>query len=383
MIWSLFTTTGKGATVRRSSRRLFSPLKVEELVTRSLPSATTLSFAVDPTASSVSLSGTVNYLGSHTIEPQGTGSLTTTYEGTVAANYDPADGDNGSLQFVTTGTSVTADNSGNWQPKSGGASGSEAANYGGKASVFLATAYVAVRNLAFNLSTSSALSLSATGGFTSNQTMTTTAGVADYNLAGLGSGQTKISGQSATNNASDGLFEILTTPGDYRVTVPIHFTLNETFSGGSATLTVDGSIQGVAHIPVVTLNDGSNPGTNNYATTWVAGGGPVNLTDPNAAINSAVATQLSKLVVTITNPLDGTDEVLAANVAGTGLTATYDATTGTLTITGNANLATYISVLQSITYDNATGTAGDRFITFVATDTLGNQSLASTVDLTI
>jgi hypothetical protein len=382
MIWSLFTTTRKGATARRNSNRLFSPPAVEQLESRDLLSATPIAFVIDPTVSSVRLSGTVNYLGSHTIEQQGTGSLTTTYQGTVAANYDPADGANGSLQFVTAGTSVTANNSGNWQPRSGGASGSEAANYGGKASLFLATAYVAVRNLAFNLSTSSALSLSATGGFTSHQTMTTTAGVADYNLAGFGTGQTDISGQSGANAASDGLFETLTSSGDYRLTLPIHFTLNEPFTGGSATLTVDGSIQGVAHIPVVTLNDGST-GTTGYATTWSAGGGPVNLTDPNAAINSAIATQLSRLVVTITNPVDGTDEVLVANVADSGLTATYDASTGTLTITGNADLATYTSVLRSITYDNATGTAGDRFITFVATDTLGNQSLASTVDLTI
>src|SRR5262249_6204832 len=152
--------------------------------------------------SSVRLSGTVNYLGSHTIEQQGAGSLTTTYQGTVAANYDPADGANGSLQFVTAGTNVTANNSGNWQPRSGRASGSEAANYGAKASLFLATAYVAVRDLAFNLSTSSALSLSAPGGFTSRQTVTTTAGVADYNLAGLGTGRTSAADQSVTNAAS-------------------------------------------------------------------------------------------------------------------------------------------------------------------------------------
>src|SRR5262245_37020967 len=131
MNWSLFTTTRKGATVRRNSNRLFSPLDLEQLETRDILSATPVSFVIDPTVSSVRLSGTVNYLGSHTIEQQGAGSLTTTYQGTVAANYDPADGANGSLQFVTAGTNVTANNSGNWQPRSGGASGSEAANYGG------------------------------------------------------------------------------------------------------------------------------------------------------------------------------------------------------------------------------------------------------------
>ena len=58
-----------------------------------------------------------------------------------------------------------------------------------------------------------------------------------------------------------------------------------------------------------------------------------------------------------------TGDVLAATTAGTGITASYNAASGVLTLTGNDTLAHYQQVLDSVTYfstsDNPTNFGTD------------------------
>ena len=79
----------------------------------------------------------------------------------------------------------------------------------------------------------------------------------------------------------------------------------------------------------------------------------------------------SRLIVTITNLLDGTDELLAADTTGTLIVASYDSATGTLTLSGSDSAANYQQVLRTIAYDNASDTP----------DTLESISLCDTVDV--
>src|SRR5262245_40538661 len=78
-------------------------------------SAQVATFQVDPTVSSLTVSGTA--LGAP-ILTQGPGSLTTTYQGPLLVQL----GSN-TISFIG-GSAVTANNSGNWQPLPGGAPGS-------------------------------------------------------------------------------------------------------------------------------------------------------------------------------------------------------------------------------------------------------------------
>jgi hypothetical protein len=69
------------------------------------------------------------------------------------------------------------------------------------------------------------------------------------------------------------------------------------------------------------------------------------------ALNPNTAT-LKGATVKITNLLNGTNELLRATPGNTGITATYDAALGVLTLTGTATLARYQQVLRSVVYNN-------------------------------
>ena len=61
---------------------------------------------------------------------------------------------------------------------------------------------------------------------------------------------------------------------------------------------------------------------------------------------------LEKAIVRISAGFETGEDVLAATVGSTGLTATYTASTGTLEITGTGTKAEYQEVLRTVTYDN-------------------------------
>jgi hypothetical protein len=172
-------------------------------------------FTLDVNQSSVTLSG--NVLGV-TIQEQAPGSLTTKFGGTLKVAVTDA-------EIVFTGSSaVAAQNNGSWEPKAGGESGSDPANYGGKADAgFLGQAKAAVRNAQFDI-TSPPLAL--TGGtFDSGsllfQFLGSPAGALDYSVSGLFSqkGSVSLAGV-ATNRVSTRAS--LTTGGDLQtLTIPI------------------------------------------------------------------------------------------------------------------------------------------------------------------
>jgi hypothetical protein len=78
------------------------------------------------------------------------------------------------------------------------------------------------------------------------------------------------------------------------------------------------------------------------------------------------------LLVTITNPQNGSSEVLAANTAGTSLVAAWDSGSSTLAISGSAPSSEFQQVLRSVTYNNTSQNPGTtaRLVEFVANDGL-------------
>ena len=104
------------------------------------------------------------------------------------------------------------------------------------------------------------------------------------------------------------------------------------------------------------------------------------VTDTDAALWYPENTQLQSLTVTVTNPVDTSAELLAADTTGTAISASYDAANGTLALTGADSAAHYLQVLKSITYEN-TSAAPDttqRTVTFVAYDGISNSGVVTT-----
>ena len=135
--------------------------------------------------------------------------------------------------------------------------------------------------------------------------------------------------------------------------------------------------------PSVDLN-GSDSGLD-YAATFTEGGDAVAAVDADRlAITDADDTNIESATITLTNPSDGSSEVLAVDTTDTDITASYDDSTGVLTLSGSDTLASYQSVLRTLTYDNTSDdpTGGDRTIEVVVSDG-DNTSAVATSTITV
>src|SRR6476661_1615665 len=133
--------------------------------------ATARDFNIVTNQSSITASGTVTGpLGTATIQPQGTGSLTTKYTGTIKTDRFAS-----GISFLS-GSTIDANTNGSWKPLADGTDGSATADYGGKATfLFIFTVNFAGRNLVAGL-TSGLLPIDGSGHFdlsTTNVTFAT------------------------------------------------------------------------------------------------------------------------------------------------------------------------------------------------------------------
>jgi hypothetical protein len=121
-------------------------------------------------------------------------------------------------------------------------------------------------------------------------------------------------------------------------------------------------------------NDSSGVIDGHFQTTWVQGGGAITLADGDATLVDASSANLSSLGVTLLNRPDGTNEVLSAVTTGTPITASYNAGTGALSLTGAASPALYQQVLRTIRYNNTAPqpTGSTRVLDVMASD--GSES---------
>ena len=137
-------------------------------------------------------------------------------------------------------------------------------------------------------------------------------------------------------------------------------------------------------VPLIDLDDDNSSGQAgfNFETTFTEDAGPVFIVDGDAAITDPgpVTPSLESLTVRITNLLDGADEVLAADITGTSITAAYNSMLGRLFLSGTDSLANYEKVLRTITYNNTSHypDTTPRIITFVASDGTANSDTATT-----
>ena len=127
-------------------------------------------------------------------------------------------------------------------------------------------------------------------------------------------------------------------------------------------------------------NNSSGQSGANFVASFTEDNGPVAIADSDSVLTDTDSSNLTSLTVTISNLLDGASEVLAANVSGTSISASYDVPTGVLTLSGTDSLANYQQVLRTLTYDNTSQSPDttDLSITFVAYDGIKNSNTATT-----
>ncbi len=129
--------------------------------------------------------------------------------------------------------------------------------------------------------------------------------------------------------------------------------------------------------PVVSLASSTS-----YNTTYKTGGAAVAIAATGATITDTDSTMLAGMTATISSPPDGDSEKLTADTSNTAITSTY--ANGVLTLSGVADLATYLQVLKTVKYSDTAMSpqAGDRTIQVVANDGIVN-SLAATATVTV
>ena len=175
-------------------------------------------FTVDTSQSRVTVSGSVS--GS-TLQEQGPGSLTTQFGGSLLVAIS-----GNTIQFPGQ-SQVVALNSGSWEPRADGSDGSEPANYGGKASHFLARGVAAIRHAQVDVTSGTVPLVDGRFG-TQAITFSIPIGAPSslaYQTEGAfdSSGAVPLGGRSATGQQSEGSLtvvggqQVLTIPINYRV----------------------------------------------------------------------------------------------------------------------------------------------------------------------
>ncbi len=153
-----------------------------------------------------------------------------------------------------------------------------------------------------------------------------------------------------------------------------------TLSGSTSEFSV--AVTVMAPNPVLDLdaNNSSGQTSADFAVAWTEDGPPVNIADADASLFDPDSLTFNSLTVTITNLLDGAAELLSASTGGTSISASYNSTTGVLSLTGVDTVANYQQVLRSVTYDNMLQDPNTtaRVIAFVASDGTNSSNIGTT-----
>lgn len=225
--------------------------------------------------------------------------------------------------------------------------------------------------------TANVLSVSASGSgienhFTSAQLLS---------FLSLGASQVKAAGSTTgdivwTFNSQGEAFDFLPNGWESKISYTIQVSDGH---GGMDTHVVEIKIHGTNDAPVIDLSGAATAG-NDVAVTaveqmpqWILNG---------ATLTDVDSTTMHSMKVTLTTQPDGLGvEGLSFNTSAmnalttAGLTYGYDATTGVLTVTGDASNAVYQTIMRGVVYQY-TGDApstGDRTVTVVVNDGLDNS----------
>lgn len=174
-------------------------------------------------------------------------------------------------------------------------------------------------------------------------------------------------------------------------------TANATTTGGttafsSTSATASITVTDIDDAPTFTDASGTPTGPTNKTFTEAAGPAAASTSVATGADTTLLlrddgtGSSIKNATVTISSGFTAGD-VLAADVTGTSVTASYNATTGVLTLSGNDTAAHYQAVLRSVTYkstsEDPTANSTTRTLSWRATDTTNLTSAAITNTITV
>ncbi|WP_238314475.1 hypothetical protein, partial [Methylobacterium crusticola] len=172
-------------------------------------------------------------------------------------------------------------------------------------------------------------------------------------VAGSGTATLTLTGTQAALNAylASAAAPVFTPAANLNGAVALTLTTSDTGNtgaGGALTATDTSTINvlPVDDAPVLDL-DASGPGTG-FSATYTENGAGVPIADTDVLIQDVDSPTLASATVTITNGQAG--DVLAAAGLPAGVSASYDAGSFTLTLSGPASLASYQATLAAVRF---------------------------------
>jgi VCBS repeat-containing protein len=149
------------------------------------------------------------------------------------------------------------------------------------------------------------------------------------------------------------------------------------FTAGTVVTTLDSNDQSSSNVGALVFDNlpvlnGGNHTLSATTTEAVQGGSAITLlTGAGITITDSDDNHLGYATVKITNAQTG--DVLSASTAGTSITASYNTTTHTLTLTGDDTYAHYIQVMNAVQFqdtgtDNSTGSHPTRTVVWTVSD---------------
>ena len=194
------------------------------------------------------------------------------------------------------------------------------------------------------------------------------------------------------------------TAGDRTLT----FTATDTGGLTSAPAVATITVVPVNDVPVLDLNSGATPAdaSRDNAVTFTEGDAPISVAALAADVSDITEADVTKLTIVAAGVQDGSfenvtiggrtfdlsaDSTQTATIGGTSVQIAYDASTGTFTITNAAGASTPMAeadldaLVRSITYENIdqNPVAGDRTLTFTASDAGGLTSAPAVATITV
>ncbi|MFZ4289021.1 cadherin domain-containing protein [Variovorax sp. HJSM1_2] len=175
------------------------------------------------------------------------------------------------------------------------------------------------------------------------------------------------------------------TVADYQAALRSLSYINTSDNPSTATRTVvftvsDGVLSSLAatrDITITAINDAPVVTTSGTAQAYTENAAAV-LIDTGVTVGDVDNSILSGATITITGNYANGEDVLAF-VNANGITGSWDAATGVLTLTGNASVANYQAALRSVTYTNTSDkpSTATRSVSFVVSDGAANSTVAT------
>ncbi|MDI9640123.1 tandem-95 repeat protein [Geitlerinema splendidum] len=139
----------------------------------------------------------------------------------------------------------------------------------------------------------------------------------------------------------------------------------------------DNSTPQTRTLRVIAINDAPVLAAATAGTlTFTEGNAATPISPTGLGITDPDDTNIESATIQITTGYVNGEDVLAATALPAGITSDFNPTTGILTLTGTATLATYQGILRGVTYNNTSEnpTEGDRTISFIVNDGTDNST---------